>query len=262
MAAGRRDPQGGFVDIWLFELAGGVFSRFTFGPSFSGIPVWSPDGSHITFMSGRDGPWNLYQKLSSGAGSDQPLLKSSNNKYPVDWSRDGRFLLYAEQDPKTARADLWILPLQGGGKPFPFLRTAFDVAFGQFSPDGRWIAYTSDESGREEVYVRPFSGAEAGTAGKWLISNNGGTSPRWRRDGKELLYVALDNKLMAVEVKSGAVAIQAGVPQPLFQTRATGLSHRFAVTADGKRFLVMSEAEQAASGSATVVLNWTAGLKR
>jgi Tol biopolymer transport system component len=262
VVASRRDPQTGLQDIWLFELARGVSSRFTFGPFSSASPVWSPDGSRIAFFSTRDGPFNLYQKLSSGAGSDEPLLKSSNNKFPLNWSPDGRFLLYAEQDPKTAKRDLWILPPQGGGKPFPFLRTAFSAVFGQFSPDGRWIAYTSDESGREEVYVRPFSGAEAGAGGKWLISNNGGSVPRWRRDGKELFYLAPDNKLMAVEVQTAAAALQAGVPQPLFQTRAGGINFRYAVTADSQRFLVISAGEQAASAPATVVLNWTAGLKK
>jgi serine/threonine protein kinase len=262
VAAARRDPQTGRQDIWLFDLSRGGSSRFTFGPGSASSPVWSSDGSRIAFFSIRDGPYNLYQKLSSGAGSDEPLLKSSNNKYPLSWSPDGRFLLYAEQDPKMARRSLWILPLEGGGKPFPFLRTAFNGFFGQFSSDGRWTAYTTDESGREEVYVRPFSGAEAGAGGKWLISNNGGSAPLWRRDGKELFYLAPDNQLMAVEVQSGAAALQASVPQPLFQTRAAGIQFRYAVTADGRRFLVNSAAEQAASAPATVVLNWTAGLKR
>ncbi|HYM13462.1 MAG TPA: protein kinase, partial [Bryobacterales bacterium] len=261
VTASRRDPQAGAVDIWLFELArGGVSSRFTFGPGGAAVPVWSPDGSRIAFFSSRDGPYNLYQKLANGAGSDEPLLKSSNNKLPMDWSRDGRYLLYREEDPKT-KQDLWILPLEGGGKPFPFLRTASVESFGQFSPDGRWIAYASDESGKQEIYVRPSSGTEAGAGGKWLISSNGGGVPRWRRDGKELFYLAPDNKLMAVEVKAEAAALQPGMPQPLFQTRATGFTFRYAVTADGRRFLVISEGEQATSAPATVVLNWNTGLK-
>ncbi|MBI3666800.1 MAG: serine/threonine-protein kinase, partial [Acidobacteria bacterium] len=264
VAANRRDSQTGTVDIWLFELSRGVTSRFTFGPGIAGGPVWSPDGSRIAFSSTRDGPWNLYEKLSNG-GSDEPLLKSSNNKFAMGWSPDGRFLLYAlyaEQDPKT-NSDLWILPLEGGGKPFPFLRSAFNESQGQFSPDGRWIAYTSNESGKSEIYVRPFSGAEAGAGAKAQISSNGGTGPRWRRDGKELFYVAPDNKLMAVVVKAGAGAFQAGgVPQPLFKTRAADFNFLYAVAADGRRFLVISQAEQAASAPATVVLNWNAGLRR
>ena len=235
-------------------------SRFTFDPSNNPYPIWSPDGSRIVFASNRDGPFNLYQKASSGAGNDEALLKSDVPKTPLDWSRDGRFIVYRNSDPKTG-LDLWMLPLAGDRKPIPFLQTEFNETAAQFSPDGRWIAYASDESGRYEVYVRPFNGGPA-AGGKWLISSNGGNWPKWRGDGKELFYLAADGKLMAVEVKGDSSAFEAADPKPLFETRTRGLGPVRGITADGKQFLINTEVAEATSSPITVVLNWTTGLKR
>ncbi len=267
VAANRTDPQTRNQDIWVFDLARGITSRFTFDPAREGAPVWSPDGRLIAFYSSRDGPQNLYQKAASGAGEEQLLLKTDQDKYPTDWSRDGRFLLYTEQDSKSAE-DLWVLPLTAEAqnperKPMPFLRTEFSERDGRFSPDGKWVAYQSNETGRYEVYVRTFSPQEPGGGGKWQVSVDGGVEPRWRKDGKELFFHAPDRKLMAVEVKAGA-RFQAGVPRPLFQTRIQQSASigRYAVTADGRRFLIVSEVEEAFGEPATVLLNWTAGLKK
>ncbi len=267
VAASRTDPQTGSIDIWLFDLARNSSSRFTFHPANEGTSVWSPDGRRIAFFSSRDGPLNLYQKPASGAGEEELLLKTNANKYPTDWSRDGRFLLYTGFDPKT-RADLWVLPLSAEPKnaerkPMLFLRTEFVERNGRFSPDGKWVAYESDESGRFEIYVRAFSPGQPGSGGKWPVSTGGGVEHCWRRDGKELFYLAPDRKLMAVQVKAGA-GFQAGIPRPLFQTRVAGFSFlgRYAVTADGQRFLISSEAEGAAGEPATVILNWPAALKK
>jgi Tol biopolymer transport system component len=267
VAAMRTDPQTGDSDIWLFDVVRAASSRFTFHPAVEGIPVWSPDGSRIAFYSTRDGPWNLYQKTTSGTGEDESLLKTQANKWPTDWSRDGRFLLFVELDAKTG-ADLWVLPLtaetkDAGRKPMPFLRTEFNEFNGRFSPDGKWVAYDSNESGRYEVYVREFLPGQPGSGGKWPVSTGGGVAPRWHGGGKELFYLAPDRKLMAVEVKAGS-GFQAGRPRPLFQTSAfTGTpAGRYAVTADGQRFLINSEMEEAVGEPATVILNWTAALKK
>ena len=265
-AVGRFDRN---PALWLVDFSRGTSTRFTFGPSSGRRGIWSPDGSRIIFASAPSGVFDLYQKLASGVKDEELLLKSSENKYPSSWSSDGHFLLYQVSDPKTTKTDLWVLPLGGDKKPFPFLRTEFSSYDGQFSPDGRWVAYVSDESGRDEVYVRTFSpdstAAASETGGKWLISPNGGSQPRWRRDGKELYYLAPDRKVMAVEIATNAV-FQAGVPKALFQTpppfAVTAYLQLWDVTPDGKRFLFVGPVEQTGQPPFTVVLNWQAGLKK
>ncbi len=253
------DPQTGNTDIWLVDLSRGAYSRFTSDPSNDAIPIWSPDGSQIVFRSNRNGPVDLYLKKASSVSREEPLLTSNVQKRPTDWSRDGRFIVYESVDPKT-KEDLWILPMFGDRQPTPYLQTEFSEQQGRLSPDGRWMAYTSDESGREEVYVQSFP--TLGT--KYRISTNGGADPRFRGDGKELFFVAADRKLMAVEVKA-ASTFEASVPRELFQTRVSGLSDtrtHYSITADGQRFLVVNTAEDMISSPITVVLNWTAELKR
>jgi eukaryotic-like serine/threonine-protein kinase len=253
--------------LWLIDFSRGTSTRFTFGPSSALFGTWSPDGSRIIFTSNRTGVDDLYQKLASGVKDEELLLKSSQPKDPTSWSRDGRFLLYQTPDPKTTKYGLWVLPLEGDKKPFPFLQTEFDNYEGQFSPDGRWVAYASDESGRDEIYVGTFSPdatAEASVAGgKWQISTDGGSQPRWRGDGKELYYLAPDGKLMAVEIAASSV-FQAGVPKVLFQAlREAEFANetQWDVTPDGKRFLFPAPAEQG-QAPFTVVLNWQAGLNK
>ncbi len=265
----RADPQTGSTDLWLFDFLRGATTRFTFDPANDAFPAWSPDGTRIAFGSGRDGLMNVYQKLSSGAGDEELLLKSGEGKYPTDWSPDGRFLLYTTQG-----GDVWLLPLSGDRKPVPFLQTPFFENWARFSPDGRWIAYQSNASGRQEVYVQPFrEGSGAGSAGMYQVSTDGGTDAQWRRDGKELFYLAPDRTLMAVDVKAGGAPsgpFEAGSPRPLFATRALAVSFVFTVSgpssyvvsADGQRFLVTTPVEEAAPTPIHVVLNWAAGLKK
>jgi eukaryotic-like serine/threonine-protein kinase len=256
--------------LWVLDLSRSTSTRFTFGVSGNQDAVWSPDGNRIVFGSNRDGPFNLYEKPASGAKDEEPLLKSSEDKYPSSWSPDGRFLLYFAFDPNT-KQDLWVLPLQGDRKPFPFLKTEFNETDGHFSPDGHWIAYSSDESGHEDIYVRPFSlqpaTATQDTGAKWQVSTGGGKEPRWSENGKELYYLAPDAKLMVVEVTTSS-AFQVGVPKALFQAPPSPApstpvsSSTWDLSGDGKRYLFIAPAERSTAAPFTVVLNWQSALKK
>lgn len=172
--------------------------------------VWSPDGSRIVFNSRRKGHLDLYVRASSGVGAEEELLVDDLDKSPLDWSPDGRFVLFSVAASKTG-SDLWVLPLFGDRKPFPILQTALNESAGQFSPDGHWIAYASNESGRFEVYVAPFPGP----GGKWQVSAAGGFFPRWRRDTREMFYLAPDNALMAVAGGGQDSAFEVGTGRPV-----------------------------------------------
>jgi len=260
---GSSEPEGGGSDIWLMELARGTPTRFTFDPAIELVPVWSPDGSRIVYSSDRDGPLNLYQRAANGAGEAEPLPRNdNNNKLSTDWSADGRFILFQVQDPRT-NSDLWVLPLSGSQKPFPYLQTDFAEHQGRFSPDGKWVAYASNESGSWQVYVQSFPALGS----KWQVSNNGGAQPQWRRDGRELFYTSSDRKLMAVDVKVNGSTFSADVPKELFALRLQtvnlpGPRNSFVASADGQRFLVASVPEERIRTPMTVVLNWTADLRR
>jgi serine/threonine protein kinase/Tol biopolymer transport system component len=260
-----RQVQGN-PDVWLIDIARGVASRFTFDAGDERWPVWSPDGGRLAFAFTRKEVRDLFEKPVSRAAEEQPLLVTPQDKAPLDWSRDGRILLFSAQDPKTG-SDLWALPLAGERKPFPVVQTSFEDMQGQLSPDGRWLAYASNESGRYEIYVQPFPES----SGKWQVSTAGGTQPRWRRDGRELFYVAPDNQMLAVPIRLAPNGrAPAGAPVVLFPTRLAsgagitpaGFDSRaqYAVAPDG-RFLLNVDATDAVTSPITVVLNWTAGLK-
>jgi Tol biopolymer transport system component len=256
-----HDPLTGNSDIWIYETSGGSPTRLTSNPGIDNVPIWSPDGSRIVFRAIRRAHSDLFQKDSNGARSEEPLLQSERNKQPNDWSRDGRSILYRELDA-TRNYKLWVLPMEGGGKPLEFLQTTFGVMDGQFSPNGHWVAYASNESGKWEIYVAPFPGP----GNNWKVSGAGGSEPRWRGDGRELYYLAPDGKLMAVDVKEGP-PFEASPPRALFQTRPRGHvssadSFSYDVTADGQRFLVNTDVGGDVSPPLTVVLNWAAELKR
>jgi len=263
----NRTVQGN-LDVWLIDLARSIASRFTFDATPDTRPVWSPDGRQVVFLSTRSGPGDLFAKSASGAGDEQPLLVSPQIKAALDWSPDGRVLLYSAQDPKTA-SDLWVLPMTGERKPFPVVQTSFDEIEGQFSPDAQWLAYASNESGRYEIYIQPFP--EPG--GKWQISTAGGSQPRWRRDGRELFYVASDGRLMAVPVRvaPNSRAVDVGAPVALFPTRLAGGANiaqagplaraQYVVAADG-RFLMIVAGDEAVTSPITIVQNWDAALQK
>jgi serine/threonine protein kinase len=250
-------------NIWVLDLARGAATRLTFSSSMDSSPVWSPEGSRIAFVSNRDGRYSLYQKVSSGEGDDELLLKSDEDIWLTDWSSDGRFLVY---NTITANADIWALPLDGDRKPIPLVQTQFGEAISTLSADRQWMAYESDISGRAETYVRPFRPASRNGSRmppeSWLISTQGGRSPIWRRDGTELFYQS-DGKIMVVDAKTGVSkgrpTFQAGVPKLLFDPKA--VFDYFAVTRDGQRFLVNVLVGEEKFQSVTVILNWNAGLK-
>ncbi|HEY3028159.1 MAG TPA: protein kinase [Pyrinomonadaceae bacterium] len=257
VAVSRRDPKTGNFDIYVIDIARGASSRLTSDSANVNV-VWSPDGSRIVWATNRGGSYQFYQKLASGVGQEELLLQSNNRIYPTDWSADGRFILYRQVDPKT-REDLWILPLDGDRKPFPFLQTPFAETTARFSSDGRWLAYDSDESGNREVYVQTFPAS----GGKWPVSTKGGGFTQWRRDGKELFYISSDLKMMAVEVKTSGT-FEPGIPRALFDLSAVRPIPRsgYAVAGDGQRFLFVSQIAETAPSSLAVVVNWTADLKK
>jgi dipeptidyl aminopeptidase/acylaminoacyl peptidase len=254
----ERIEEIGTADIWVLDLRRGTASRVTSHPAWESRPLWSPDGRNIVFSSIPKGTGDIFETSSAGSGESRTLLETSGNKVPTDWSRDGRYLLYANSEgPSSWLFDLWVLPLSGDEEATSFLSTEFSEREGRFSPDGRWVAYTSDESGRLEVYVRPFPPSE----GRWRISLDGGRYPLWRGDGKELYFLRLDGKLMAVQVK-GEIGFEAGAPQELFSLRlaADGVRYPYAVTADGQRFLVRTAVDDASP--VKVIVNWIAELEQ
>ncbi|MCI0417362.1 hypothetical protein L0222_31745, partial [bacterium] len=258
LVIGQQDIQSHNGDIWLIDLARGLPSRLTFDPADDVAAIWSPDGKWIAFTSDRGEGFNLYMKNADGRGGDQPLLQPSTYIIACDWSPDGKHILYDRLDP-IQKQDIWVLPLFGERKPFPFLATPAGEWGGQFSPDGRWIAYLSGESGRNQIYMKPFPGP-----GQSLqISYDGGQGIRWRKDGKELFYIRGDGKLMSVQLRVG-VSVEASAPQALFDSGVTTddpLLPYYDVSADGQRFIIVRPLEARKPGSITVVLNWNAELK-
>jgi Tol biopolymer transport system component len=259
VAVSLNDGAGG-ADLWLYDLASGKRSRFTFDGKSNSYPVWSPDGSRIAFVSNRQGIPIIYQKAVNGMGEQEAFeIGQDGYRAPTDWSRDGRYLI---EELYVNPSSIWLLPLSPGQagserKSVPYLNDESNKFNARLSPAGQWIAYDSDETGRDEIFVQTFFRP----GGKWQVSTNGGTRPVWSRDGKELYFIGLDLELMAVDVKSGPGGrFEAGVAKPLFHPRAgTGRADTFGVAKNG-RFLIPTAAEQAAT-PITVVVNWQAGLK-
>jgi Tol biopolymer transport system component len=248
--------EGGLRDIWIFDIDRGTSSKLTFDPKDDTNPLWSPDGSRIVFSSDRKGKRDLYVKSSAGTGDEQLLLESESDKNAEDWSHDGRFLLFNQVAPRKP-INIWTWSFDHH-ETLPFLETAFTEDKARFSPDGKWIAYCSLESGRSEVYIQPFQ-TDAAARGKWVISSGGGTEPQWRADGKELFYAnpGSPTRIMAVDIADKGGAIVAGTPHVLFETRiSVGGRNRWVVTPDGKRFLVIVPLEQKPVTSLNVILNW------
>jgi Tol biopolymer transport system component len=280
LAISVLDPAANARDIWVYDLArDNLRTRFTFDPSDEMEAIWSPDGSRLIFNSARKTMLDLYQKASTGAGTDDVIVAdSANNKYPESWSADGKFVLYHTGTANSQTGnDLWTLPLSADvdRKPTPIVQP-FNQVGGRFSPDGRWIAYESNESGRPEIYVMPFIGGTSGAAqttnkseGKWQVSSTGGTAARWQRDGKELFYVSPDNKLMAATVDTKGSAFAVVAVRALFEVhrrvagyRGFGSSFNYDVSPDGQRFLVNAVGSEQMAAPITVIVNWMAALKK
>jgi Tol biopolymer transport system component len=245
LVVSRTEEQGRARNLWLFDLSSGGSSRFTFEPADETNAVWSPDAREVAFNAVHAGAVDIYLKPVTGAAEPKELLASSENKQIECWSPDGRWLLYRIGD-KT-----WTFPL-GGGKP----DGPYAMEYPSISPDNQWVAYTSNESGRPEVYVQSFPPTE----GRWQVSTTGGTEPLWRKDGKELYYLSGD-RLMAVEVKTNARAFESGVSRVLFEVRleSTRRRSRYQVADNGKRFLMNLPIES--SSPVTVTLNWPSSSK-
>jgi serine/threonine protein kinase len=259
------EDENALEDLWVVDLERGTSLRLTSIHGSNQAAVWSPDGRGVAFHSNRNGVYDLYRKQANGISEEEELLvKSLHRKTPESWSPDGRFLVYdLEWDPKT-RSDIWVLPLEGDRKAFPFLQTEFDETAGRLSPvpDSHghlWMAYHSNETGRYEIYLRAFlPGTPGGPAGpKVRVSTEGAVGPRWRRDGRELFY-RHDHKITVVDVKLGA-SPEIGTPRALFEFPDNGAG--YAVFGDGRRFLFIEPSgEQVAK--INVVLNWAAELER
>ena len=247
-------------DIWIYDLRRGVKTRFSFG-AVDAAAVWSRDGSRIAFapLFGGTGPSAILDKKSNGEGQNETLYSAPGNAIPTDWSPDGRFLLLDNNFTTLSEVD--VLPLERDRKLYPFAKSQFPQRSGHFSPDGRWVAYISRESGREEVYVAPFPGP----GGKWQVSSSGGKMPRWRRDGRELYFVAEDDTIMAAEVEASPNKFEVKSVRPLFRVNlapeARERSGSFDVTADGTRFIINASSDEA-QPPVTLVLNWAAELKK
>ena len=244
----------GSSDIWVFELDRGVATRLHSDPVDENMPVWSPDGAKVFYRSDRKGPPDIYEMAIAVPGSEKPVLQAPGVQQPEDVSRDGRLLAYLNEVQSTVW-NIWLLPLAGERKPFPWLTTRFNQASPRFSPDGRWVAFESDESGDSEIYVALTEGGGE----KRRLSPAGGKRPRWRRDGKELYYVAPGNFVMALPVTPG-LQVEAGAPIPLF--RVDSEIENYDAAADGSRFLVSMPSEKVRDSPIRVILNWPAALEK
>jgi Tol biopolymer transport system component/predicted Ser/Thr protein kinase len=263
--AERAGPGRQNFDVWLREFSRGVMTRLTFNPADYRTPVWSPDGKYVAFVSdGAGSVFQIYRKESSGSGSEERLTEGDYSKSLLDWSKDGRYLLYREETP-TGR-DLMALPLAGDRKPITIVKTGFLESTGAISPDGRWVAYASNDSGTNQLYVQAFPGDGTGPKGRWQISNGTAFDVKWRGDGKELYYETADGsgKVMAAAIQTGPEGVRAETPRVLFTADFFQLGlHQFDVTSDGNRFLMMLN--PSAEGNVDrliVVTNWQAALRK
>ena len=258
------DPHIETQDIWLVDASREVMSRFTSEPSAERMPLWSPDGTRIVFSSPRDGrPPRLFEKATNGA-TERPFFESDLILQPTDWSRDGRFIVYGRRD-STTQWDIWVVPANAGvaeRKAAVYLQTPFNEHLGHLSPDGRWMAYGSDESGRWEVYVGEFP-----AGGRWQVSAGGGVEPRWRADGKELFYVSPNGTLMSVALRFKQQSVLPVAPRPLFTARfgefgAEIFRPVYAPSHDGQKFLANVVIEETSASPVTMILNWPAAVLR
>jgi serine/threonine protein kinase len=256
----------GVADIWVLDVARHTKTRLTFGPLYSGWPIWWPDGKSIVFTYGPSGTMDsLYRQNADGTGSKEKLLETPGiQEIPFSISTDGRYIAYMRRDPKSSTGwDIWALPMfpdkSGDQKPFPVVTTNFAEITPSFSPDGKWLAYANNETGRPEVYIQPFPSG----AGRWQVTTAGGSRPNWRKDSKELFLFSLDQEVMAVDVNQSGASLQLGTPHALLKaTTVSGASGPYTVSADGKKFVMNTVLPQSISEPLTLITNWPADLKQ
>jgi len=257
----RSDPETETPDIFLYDDVQRVASRVTTDPGVDVLPIWSSDATRVIFRSNRNGPGDVYLTSLNGSRNEELLLRNAARKDPTDWSPDGRFILYDNYDSNdpSRESDLWVLPLFGDRKPRPYQREAFSAWGGRFSPDGRWVAYASDEHSKEDVYIQAFPA----TGVSHRVSTQGGWQPAWRRDGRELFYLAADGTLMAAAIGGHDDILEVGAPAPLFRAtlRSTLLRNHYDVAPNGDRFLINTPVQDEAAAPITVVLNWPGTLR-
>ena len=255
LAVGRVDPSTGTRDIWVLDLARNVSSRFTFDKEDDTNPLWSPDGSRIAYSSARKGPNNrdIFWKAAGGAGAEEPFFEDTGDKALEDWSPDGKLILF-----NLSSREIGAIPVSGDRKPYPVLKAEFRQDHGRLSPDGRWIAYVSRESGKDEVFVQNFPPS----GGKWQISNTGGNEPSWRRDGRELYFLS-GSKFKAVDIKTSGSTFEAGIPKDLFEVQLdrTNRRNRYVAAPDGQRFLFITVPKSLDTVPFVVVQNWQSAIK-
>ena len=249
------ESQGANADIWTYDLQRNSAKRLTFGPSTHALPIWSPDGAQLVFSSNQQTNFDLNIKNSDGAHQEKGIVQDDQDKAPNDWARSGKYILY------TRGTDLWCVTLPEL-KSSLFLKAPSVLRNGQFSPDGNWVAYASNETGKWEIYVTSFPEPR----GKWQVSTGGGEQPRWRGDGKELFYLSSDSKMMAAPVTTGA-NFDVGTPAALFQAAprqpvSTNDHFVYDVSREGERFLILTQTKQAETAPMSIVLNWTAKLNK
>ncbi len=252
------------ADIWLLDIARGVKTRFTFDGSVDAYPVWSPDGKRIAFATNRNGRYDLFEKNVDGAADEKLIFASPFLKSPNDWSSDGKYLLYTNNGDQESKADLYVVPMFGDRVPFPFVQTEFSEAAGVFSPDGKWVAYQSNESGRNEIYVRPFPGPGA----KWQVSNNGGVAPRWKNSGREIFYLNR-SKVMSAEVNGHGQSFTVGAVREYFDpTSVSGVNIQLGngtfrdISPDGRSILLSVSKGRLATAPLTLVMNWQKAIQQ
>jgi Tol biopolymer transport system component len=256
IATDQTDADGRNIDLWIYDLARNTSARLTFDAGLDQTPVWSSDGRRILFSSNRRLGFDLFVKNSDGSGADQRVLSQGDMLQHVtwDWSRDGKYLLTRKNN------ELWYLTWSDL-VPKPLAQGKFAVRNAQFSPDGRWFAYATNETGNWEIYVSPFPSLGS----KWQVSTNGGQEPKWRGDGKELFYLSVEGQIMSVVV-AVSPSFQAGTPNPLFQIhRRQPVSAQdlfsYDVSADGQRFLVISKVDEGKTAPLSVFFNWQQGIE-
>ena len=259
VAVDRTDSESQNTDVRTYDLQRNSATRLTFDPAIDARPIWSPDGTRVMFSSSRQHRFDLYSKNADGAQEEQLVVHSDSDTFPTDWSRDGRYILYMKG--RESSWELWSLSVPGLQSSL-FLRTAATVKNAQFSPDGKWVAYTSNETGKWEIYVTSVPVAR----GKWQVSSRGGEQARWSADAKEIFFLSPDGKIMAVPVKAGA-SFEAGAPTSLFQasvreTMATSEQIMCDVDETGQQFLINTSVKNVTTQPLSIVLNWSAGLKK